>query len=668
MCCLVSYDKLTTEQQAFIQQALNGYNILVEACVGSGKTTAIQTLCNFYPPEKHILYLTYNKLLKLDAQSRILRPNVKVTNYHGFAYGELVMHGIRPGVSDTIVRYNKAKLPASGWDVLILDEYQDIEHDIAEMLMYLKEQNPNMQIIAVGDICQKIYDKTTLDASSFIYDLLGKNMLPMEFTQCFRLSSSLAQNLSMVWEKKIVGVNPDCEVETMNFREALSYMQTCRPEQLLVLGSNNGVRNDMLNELEAACPDVFNKNTVWSKVMENDGGASQPRPDCAIFTTYDGCKGMERDVCVVLDWTVEYWYARINKPGVQYEILRNIFCVAASRGRKKIIFVKSKGRFLDWATLMEYEPTIMKYEDQDMSTMFDFKYIEDVEEAWSCLECKTIQSAGAEIAVPTTDGLIDLSPCLGLYQELAYFKDSRIDRYIDTWFSLHKNCDHLRKDMTGWRLDQKILYFTMLQTGQNRYFNQVRIPFVSDMQWQQIEARLSQVLPADSTSQVRCEIPFYRGKVLYFTAKGFLDVLKDKTVYELKFVSGLSHTHMLQCALYIVARYLQRGILWNVKTNEMIEIRVPDRNKFLSLVAKAVTKGSMVRYDRPKKDMMSDFISKYETESAMAWSEYQADRLKLVKMPEFFENLGLCLPGTGRDFTSRMEGIMKILEKAHRGD
>ena len=100
---MVSYDKLTTEQQTFIQQALNGYNILVEACVGSGKTTAIQTLCNFYPPEKHILYLTYNKLLKLDAQSRILRPNVKVTNYHGFAYGELVMHGIRPGVSDTIV-------------------------------------------------------------------------------------------------------------------------------------------------------------------------------------------------------------------------------------------------------------------------------------------------------------------------------------------------------------------------------------------------------------------------------------------------------------------------------------------------------------------------------------------------------------------------------------
>ena len=50
----------------------------------------------------------------------------------------------------------------------------------------------------------------------------------------------------------------------------------------------------------------------------------------------------------------------------------------------------------------------------------------------------------------------------------------------------------------------------------------------------------------------------------------------------------------------------------------------------------------------------------------MAWSEYQADRLKLVKMPEFFENLGLYLPGTGRDFTSRMEPIMKMLEKASK--
>ena len=36
---------LSDEQQLFIEQAQKGRNILVDACIGSGKTTAIQKLC-----------------------------------------------------------------------------------------------------------------------------------------------------------------------------------------------------------------------------------------------------------------------------------------------------------------------------------------------------------------------------------------------------------------------------------------------------------------------------------------------------------------------------------------------------------------------------------------------------------------------------------------------
>lgn len=51
---------------------MDGKNVLVDACIGSGKTTAIQELCNALPAYKRILYLTYNRLLKLDAKDKTI--------------------------------------------------------------------------------------------------------------------------------------------------------------------------------------------------------------------------------------------------------------------------------------------------------------------------------------------------------------------------------------------------------------------------------------------------------------------------------------------------------------------------------------------------------------------------------------------------------------------
>lgn len=60
---------LSEEQQSMIALAKTGKNVLVDACIGSGKTTTIQVLCNEVP-EKNVLYLTYNTLLKVDAKEK----------------------------------------------------------------------------------------------------------------------------------------------------------------------------------------------------------------------------------------------------------------------------------------------------------------------------------------------------------------------------------------------------------------------------------------------------------------------------------------------------------------------------------------------------------------------------------------------------------------------
>lgn len=114
------------------------------------------------------LYLTYNKLLKVDAKSKITTKNVTVTNYHGFASKCLQKANIPSSVSELILTFlknsDKIKLPI--YDVLIIDEYQDIDSEISDMLECIKSSNPEMQIVAVGDMKQKIYDKTTRDKLS----------------------------------------------------------------------------------------------------------------------------------------------------------------------------------------------------------------------------------------------------------------------------------------------------------------------------------------------------------------------------------------------------------------------------------------------------------------------------------------------------------------------
>lgn len=592
---------LSEEQSEFIELALDGGNILVDACIGSGKTTAIQHLCDLIPQDKKILYLTYNKLLKLDAKSKIKNKNALVTNYHGLASYYLRQNGLSAGVSDMIqLVINKVtKIPK--YDVLIIDEYQDIEQELADFLKMIKSANPHMQIIAVGDMEQKIYDKTTLKVPYFINEFLGEYER-LEFTKCFRLSNELASMLGRVWGKKIEGVNGSCSVEEMTMDEVVEYLKELEPRDILCLGARNGDMSEVLNILEERYPETFNKNTVYASIADTDRGSVDPKPTSAIFTTYDSSKGLERKICVIFDFTESYWSVRANKPQTSYEILRNIFCVAASRGKDKIIFVRSDEAKLSEKTLATPVVQNLKFDDMDISKMFDFKYKEDVEQCFGYLEIKRMaQKDNSVILINSKDGMIDLSPCIGVYQEASYFGNYSIDVAIQLKLIMQDKMYLYTDAVKQYSLDEKILFLTALETKQNRYKNQVEIPFVSDEQREQIRERLSSTFVEDEDAQVECQIDFSDSKngACMFSAVGYADVVKDSVVYELKFVAEVTHEHFLQCACYMVAMKLKKGIIWNTRDNTMYSIKIKNTKAFMDSVTRAITKGAIEKYYKP---------------------------------------------------------------------
>lgn len=595
------------EQAMFIAKALSGKNILVDACIGSGKTTTIQAVCNSMK-KKSILYLTYNRLLKLDAKDKIRNKNVTVQNYHGFAYSQLIAQGVRCGVGELIEKYNQLKPPCrKKYDVLILDEYQDIDEDISKMLYHLKELFPEMQLIAVGDMAQKIYDYTSLDVEAFINDFLG-DFARMTFSRCFRLSEQYAAAIGNAWNKPIIGVNPDCEIEVRDEEYVYNYLRGCSPEQILCLGARTGKMVDMLNRLEQEEPAKFNKYTVYASIGDSDRGKVDPNSKVGIFTTFDSSKGMEREVCVIFDYDAAYWITRASKPNTRYEILRNIFLVAASRGKRKVIFCTTGSDVLQFKTISEAAKDFVENHDFsqkpfNISDMFDYKFREDIDKTFENLDITEVPlEKGAEIKVKPVDGLIDMSPCIGIFTEACYFENYSIDNTIAFQWTVDKKMKHSDDvdQLSSEDLMGKIRYSTYLSTKQRRYFTQSRKIFVNAEEEKLIKERIGTVLPPDCETQKRCEMRCTyeddNGEDQVLTIVGLTDEIYDDIVYELKFTSELTHEHFLQIATYLAALDMPVGRLWNIRHNKMYEVRIKDREKFLNDVVVTITKGYVRKF------------------------------------------------------------------------
>lgn len=582
----MDFSKLSSEQQFFCNMALDGHNVRVEACIGSGKTTAIQALCDMFPKNKLILYLTYNKLLKVDAKSKIKNSNVIVTNYHGFVYPYLMRNNIRCSISDAIRTFTEHKLSIPRFDIMIIDEYQDIELDFADMLEYIKSTNPNMQIIMVGDMAQKIYDKTTLDVASWSEEFLGKHV-ELEFTQCFRLQHDLAAKLGRIWGKTINGVNQDCVVRELGKSSIVSYLKDKDPKDILCLGAKTGMMAAVLNELEEKYPCSFNKQTVYASISNGDANV-EPNDMTAIFTTFDSSKGMEKPICVVFDWDEAYWEVRSRQPGTDGTILRNIFCVAASRGKKEIIFVKSIKNHKSVPLLSE--KTLMSATEKKELTeaythnMFEFKYVESIATCYDMLDITKIDTVETNIEINDRDALIDLSPCIKEYQKAVFFKNYNIDQRLEYAFNQR---ERKMPDVSNLTNEQKLLQLVSLQTMQNRYYNQVKLPIVTPYQHNQLIDRLSERLSCDEKSQIQKAMSLNG-----ITIHGLCDALRDNEVWITEYKSALTPENFLEAATDSILFNRNYCMLWNVKTNELYKISVRENLKsdFLTQVYKTITK------------------------------------------------------------------------------
>lgn len=625
-----SGQKLSEEQQAMVDAAKDGAHIVVNATVGSGKTTAIQDACvERFMDGENILYLTFSRLLRNDATAK-LSGIADVHSYHSFVYKYNKRMGLNPSMEEAIPTFNKNwdqhkdSLPV--YDMIVVDEYQDMNAAYAQLVKNIMSTNPDMTCVFVGDPEQKIFNNTDINIVAVLDEMLT-DPIYMAFTQSFRMGKDMAKKLSQAWAKPIIGANAQQEVIHMSFHEALEAMTQIEPEDLLVLGKKSGQVADILNMLEHHVPQKFNKNTVYASIGDYDSQAKRLAEGKAIFCSYDSAKGMEKDTVFVFDFDEPYFALRASKPGARQEIIRNLFLVAASRGKNRIIFVSPRSQriiaepndatigAIELDTFTELgEDALPDYKGEILTggEIFGYKRTEDVLRCLENISIEVINEGGSPVPYDGMDGLINLNQAIETYTFSQFFdnfspwaiagatkmRQLRGDKsYIilplyERLHGLYLSYDGKKRDWFA------SLACEALSTTHQRYVDQVdhsNIPSGNT----RLLTNLSHMFNPDDPHQipVRSNCIVTNGDVTSsFTYEGSITAAHEDEngqliPYAVTINEDFSSVQILTAAMDMVIAGKTSIRLYSMTTNRMIEVTVPDTTAFLDSAALCMSQG-----------------------------------------------------------------------------
>lgn len=343
----------TAEQWAVANATARGLNVLCRAVAGAGKTTTLLFCAARAPTRAHTL-LTYNKRLQVDVARRA-RPNVAVMTYHaaaGRAYGTLIRNDeqlrrhVRAGAPETPLRF----------DVLLIDESQDMAVEYFALVRHLLAANPGARLIVVGDELQSINEYRGAHPG-FLTEapaLYGGEWASCRLGVSHRLTPATAAfvNTHLYRASAIVGGN---------------HRDADRAPLYIAAGGKAAVTRALAAAVKEAiaefgpagvfvlAPSVRDLATKQSPVAElvrrhlagvpvfvagnDDNDETLTRGKLAVLS-FNAVKGCERP-CVIVVGLDETYFRFFNREWADPRRLPNILAVAATRAISRLIVIAS---------------------------------------------------------------------------------------------------------------------------------------------------------------------------------------------------------------------------------------------------------------------------------------------------------------------------------------
>lgn len=606
-----------SDEQIAIVNAVKVTNVIVDACAGSGKTTTVLHIAlSMGVP---ILLLTYNSRLRAETITRagvFGATNLTTHTYHSFAYRYIsrkcrtdqgIIDFIESGNSLTeTAGPNPPRKAVPKYDLIIIDEGQDMTGLYYRMVQKLIEVNLDARLCIVGDQRQSIYNFNGADAR---YITLADRLYPREWMRLtlstsYRLTSQMADFINNCvtvssagtaggiapnptrinstragpLPRYIVYDNPQCI--TNEIKHLLSTGYT--PGDIFILApsikstnNRNPVRR-LANNLSA------NQILVYIPGSDDSTVDDEVIAEKLVFSSFHQSKGLERKVVFVVgfDDTYNKYYHKGDA-----DVCSNAMYVAITRARERLYLYHSAGadycKFLHniqgYVSAEGLEGAIADSGDNPsppakiaVTRLIAHVSSDIISAAMKCIHVEVIREAEESLDIPVKTGqtrggvnyIEEVSALNGIaipayYEKIVFDRMTIAEELINTieaspasaaarTGAILRVSEAMRSDDPAQLLWLCNMYEST-RTGLSFHRDQIR-----DYGWMRVDqlqlacGRIIDTLGGNPCA--RMEVPV-SAKLCGYTIAGRIDFI-DTRVVELKCTSALTPEHHLQLAIY----------------------------------------------------------------------------------------------------------------------
>lgn len=320
------------EQQVIIDEILNGNNVIVDACAGSGKSTTILS-CAIQIPHKTILQTTYNNQLRQEIKIKIEEldlKNIKVYTYHCIAVKYYNPNAFDDNGIRMILRENTPpKIPIPLIDLLVLDECQDMSFLYFHfMVKLIKDIGNPFQLLVLGDKMQSIYafrgaSSVFLTSAKELWEnhplLITKQFVNCTLHTSYRITEPMSHfvNNAMLGENRLIACKLGIPVHYIRrpihqisiiviyqIKKLISENKCTYGDIFILAGS---VKKDEIKKIENAF--VESDIPCYVPIVDTQDRLDNRAIDKkVVFSTFHAVKGRQRKYVFVVGFDTTFYY------------------------------------------------------------------------------------------------------------------------------------------------------------------------------------------------------------------------------------------------------------------------------------------------------------------------------------------------------------------------